>query len=183
MTAMSRSRNDAKNGKIDAALFGRLILVLMRLTLGAWMINSGLSHWLTNWGYPPIFPQPLGSLPASNQMLVTLLETGVFDVVKACELLAGVLLLLDLFVPFALAMTLPISFMVFFNAIVLNLRYGLIFSTSMSVWCLYLNLILILAYLRYYLPMLTCRAPLGSLEDFKGLPTVFASCQEERRST
>ncbi|WP_349606161.1 DoxX family protein [Cupriavidus sp. DF5525] len=174
---------NVKIAKIDAALIGRMMVTLMRLTLGAWMINSGLSHWLTNWGFPPIFPQPLGTLPASNAMLVTLLETGVFDIVKACELLAGLLLLLDLFVPFALAMTLPISFMVFFNAIVLNLRYGLIFSTSMSVWCLYLNLILILAYLRYYLPMLTCRAPLGSLEDFKRLPTVFASCQEERRST
>ncbi|NSX14703.1 DoxX family protein [Cupriavidus taiwanensis] len=178
---MTNSRNDARHGKIDAALLGRLILILMRLTLGAWMINSGMSHWLTNWGYPPIFPQPLGSLPASNQMLVTLLETGVFDMVKACELIAGVLLLLDLFVPFALAMTLPISIMVFFNAIVLNLRYSLLFSTSMSVWCLYLNVILMLAYLRYYLPMLTCRARLGSLQDFKRLPTIFASCQEERR--
>lgn len=181
MIAMSKARNDSRNG-IDAPLFGRLVLVLMRLTLGAWMINSGLSHWLTNWGFPPIFPQPLGSLPASNQMLVTLLETGVFDVVKACEMLAGLLLLLDLFVPFALAITLPISFMVFFNAIVLNLRYSLIFSTSMSVWCLYLNLILILAYLRYYLPMLTCRASLGRLEDFKRLPTVFASYPDERHS-
>lgn len=176
------AQTNATNGRIDAAVIGRLILTLMRLTLGAWMINSGLSHWLTNWGYPPIFPQPLGSLPASNAMLVTLIETGVFDVVKACELLAGLLLLLDLFVPFALAMTLPISFMVIFNAIVLNLRYGMIFSTSMSVWCLYLNVILILAYLRYYLPMLTCRASLGSLKDFKQLPTVFASCPEERRS-
>ncbi|GAB7540485.1 DoxX family protein [Cupriavidus sp. 8B] len=176
------AQTNATNGRIDAAVIGRLILTLMRLTLGAWMINSGLSHWLTNWGYPPIFPQPLGSLPASNAMLVTLIETGVFDVVKACELLAGLLLLLDLFVPFALAMTLPISFMVIFNAIVLNLRYEMIFSTSMSVWCLYLNVILILAYLRYYLPMLTCRASLGRLEDFKQLPTVFASCPEERRS-
>jgi len=183
MTAMASAKNDSKHGKFDAALFGRMIIALMRLTLGAWMINSGLSHWLTNWGYPPIFPQPLGTLPASNQMLVTLIETGVFDVVKACELIAGLLLLLDLFVPFALAMTLPISFMVIFNAIVLNHRYEMILSTSMSVWCLYLNLILILAYLRYYLPMLTCRASLGTLEDFKRLPTVFASGREERRST
>jgi len=183
MIALGNAKNSATKGKIDAASVGRLTLTLMRLTLGAWMINSGLSHWLTNWGFPPIFPQPLGSLPASNQMLVTLIETGVFDVVKACELLAGVLLLLDLFVPFALAMTLPISFMVFYNAIVLNLRYSLIFSTSMSVLCLYMNVILILAYLRYYLPMLSCRASLGSLEDFKQLPTVFASRQEERRST
>lgn len=170
----------ATNVKINAAVIGRLILTLMRLTLGAWMINSGLSHWLTNWGFPPIFPQPLGTLPASNAMLVTLIETGVFDIVKACELLGGILLLLDLFVPLALAMTLPISFMVFFNAIVLNLRYELLFSTSMSVWCLYLNVILILAYLRYYLPLLTCRASLGSLDDFRKLPMVFGSQPEER---
>ncbi|MBP0630447.1 DoxX family protein [Cupriavidus sp. AcVe19-1a] len=170
--------------RLDAAIAGRLVITLMRLVLGAWMINSGLSHWLTNFGFPPIFPQPLGTLPASNAMLVTLIETGVFDIVKACELIAGLLLLLDLFVPFALAMTLPISFMVFFNAIVLNLRFGMLLSTSMSVWCLYLNVILILAYLRYYLPMLACGTSPGGLEDFKRLPAaVFTSCSDEQRST
>lgn len=169
--------------RLDAACVGRLVITLMRLALGAWMINSGLSHWLTNFGFPPIFPQPLGTLPASNAMLVTLIETGVFDIVKACELIAGLLLLLDLFVPFALAMTLPISFMVFFNAIVLNLRFAMLVSTSMSVWCLYLNVILILAYLRYYLPMLVCRTSPGRLDDFKRLrAAVFASSPEEQRS-
>jgi hypothetical protein len=49
--------------------------------------------------------------------------------------------------------------MVFHNSSELNLRYDRLLSTYMSVWCLYLNLLLCGAYYRYYLPMLRMRAP------------------------
>ena len=111
-------------------------------------------------------------------MLVSLLEVGLFDLVKTVELLVGLCLVFNVFVPLALAVALPVSYMVFHNSIALNFRYERIFSTYMALWCLYMNVILLLAHIRYYLPMLRMRAPMGKLEDFKMLPTIFSAPEE-----
>jgi hypothetical protein len=159
--------------KLDIWFVGKLVLIFFRVLLGAWMIVSGLSHLLPLFGFPPVFPQPLGNLHLSNVMLVSLIEAGLFDIVKTVELLVGLCLVFNLFVPLVLAAALPVSYMVFHNSIALNMRYDRIFSTYMAVWCLYMNIILVLAHIRYYLPMLTMRAPMGKLEDFKRIPSIF----------
>ena len=51
------------------------------------MLVNGLNHWLR------IFPQPLGSTPEDSALLVTLIQTGLFGVVKAVEVVGGVLLI------------------------------------------------------------------------------------------
>lgn len=163
--------------KFDIRFLGELVLICSRLMLGAWMIVSGASHLLPLFGFPPIFPQPLGTLHPSNVMLVSLLEVGLFDVVKTLEFVIGICLVFNIFVPLVLAAALPISYMVFHNSIVLNLRYDRIFSTYMAVWCLYFNVILLLAYIRYYIPMLRMHAPMGKIEDFKMLPSIFRAPQ------
>jgi len=165
--------------KLDIWFLGKLIMTFFRIMLGAWMIVSGASHLLTLAGFAPIFPQPFGTLHPSNVMLVSLLEVGLLDLVKTVELIVGLCLVFNVFVPLALAAALPVSYMVFHNSIVLNLRYDRLVSTYMAVWCLYMNLILILGYIRYYLPMLRMRAPLGRLEDLKQLPGVFGDAGQE----
>lgn len=165
--------------KLDIWFIGKLILTFFRIMLGSWMIVSGASHLLTVAGYGPIFPQPFGNLHPSNVMLVSLLEVGLLDLVKTIEFTVGLCLVFNLFVPLALAMALPVSYMVFHNSIVLNLRYDRIFSTYMSVWCLYMNIVLVLAYFRYYLPMLKMRAPMGKLADFKQLPSIFSDPEQD----
>ncbi|MGK5079295.1 DoxX family protein [Janthinobacterium sp. HLX7-2] len=169
------------SNKFDIWFVGKLVLIFFRIMLGAWMIVSGTSHLLSLFGFAPIFPQPLGNFHPSNVMLVSLLEVGMFDIVKTVELLVGLCLVFNIFVPLVLAVALPISYMVFHNSIVLNVRYDRIFSTYMSVWCLYMNLILVLAHIRYYLPMLKMRAPMGKLEDFKMLPSIFSPAEQEEK--
>lgn len=159
--------------KLDIWFIGKLVMIFFRIMLGAWMIVSGASHLLSMFGFAPIFPQPLGSLHPSNVMLVSLLEVGLFDVVKTLELVVGLCLVFNVFVPLALAAAVPVSYMVFHNSIALNMRYDRIFSTYMAVWCLYMNIILILGHIRYYLPMLRMHAPMGKLADFKQLPAIF----------
>ncbi|RZA30184.1 MAG: DoxX family protein [Lysobacteraceae bacterium] len=159
--------------KLNIWFIGKLVLTFFRIMLGAWMIVSGASHLLSLAGFAPIFPQPFGTLHPSNVMLVSLLEVGLLDLVKTVELVVGLCLVFNIFVPLALAVAMPVSYMVFHNSIALNVRYDRLFSTYMSVWCLYMNVILLLAYFRYYLPMLTMRAPMGKLEDFKRIPTIF----------
>ncbi|MGE0113320.1 MAG: DoxX family protein [Steroidobacteraceae bacterium] len=145
----------------------KLVLTVMRLYLGAWMIINGLNHWL------PIFPQPLGSFPQSNALLVVLIESGLFSLVKAIEVVGGVFLVLGWFVPLALVMLLPVSIVVFYNDAILKQRWNRIFY--MGTGCMYSNLILMAWYVRYYLPMMTFKTELGSLQDLKKLPSIFSS--------
>jgi uncharacterized membrane protein YphA (DoxX/SURF4 family) len=151
--------------KHNAGRVGALLMTLGRLYLGAWMIINGLNHWL------PIFPQPLGSFPKSSSLLIVLIESGLFGLVKAVEVVGGVMLVSGRFVPLALVMLLPVSTVVFYNDAVLQLRWNRIFY--MGTGCLYLNLILMLGYLRYYLPMLSYQSDLGTIQDLKKLPAIF----------
>jgi len=160
--------------RFDAATLWRAAITLMRLFLGAWMVNSGYSYWAQKFGLPPAFPQPFGTLPASNQMLVTMIEVGLFDFVKTCEILGGLCLIFGVFVPAATLLLLPVSAIVFYNAVFLNLRTDRLFSpTYMGVSCLYMNVIIALAHIRYYLPMLSFRSSPGGLSDLAELPTIF----------
>lgn len=171
----NRSRiSDRVEITLDAATLWRGTVTLIRLFLGAWMLNSGYSYWAQKLGLPPAFPQPLGTLPASSQMLVTMIEVGLFDFVKTVEIVGGLCLLLGLFVPVMTLVLLPVSAIVFYNAVFLNLRTDRLFSpTYMGVSCLYMNLIVALAHVRYYLPMLRLRSRSGGFGDLAGLRTIF----------
>ena len=165
------------NTRVEIALTAgtawKAFVTLVRLFLGAWMVNSGYSYWAQKYGLPPAFPQPLGTLPPSNQMLVTMIEVGLFDYVKTIEVLGGLCLVFGVFVPAATLILLPVSAIVFFNAAVLNQRTDrLLDVTYMGVSCLYMNVFLALTYIRYYLPMLSLRSTPGSLRDLGRLPEV-----------
>jgi len=143
------------------------------------MVISGFSYWAPHFGLAPAFPQPLGTLPLSNQMLVTMIETGLFDFVKTCEIIGGLCLIFDIFVPFATVLLLPISAIVFYNAIGLNLRTERLFDvTYLGVTCLYMNIVVALGYIRYYIPMLTLRSSVGRLSDISGLPRILEARNE-----
>jgi uncharacterized membrane protein YphA (DoxX/SURF4 family) len=152
---------------MNARSVGTLLLTLARILLGAWMIINGLNHFIHIW------PQPLGSYPKASQLLIALVESGLFDVVKITEVAGGALLILNRFVPLALVLLMPVSAVVYYNDVVLQHRLGRIFY--MGTACLYLNITLLLAYLRYYLPMLTFKSDFGTLQDLKKLRDVFKS--------
>lgn len=166
---------------LNAGTLWRAAVTVLRLFLGAWMLNSGYSYWAQKFGWPPAFPQPFGTLPASNQMLVTMVEVGLFDFVKTVEVVGGLCLILGVFVPAATLLLLPVSAVVFYNAVFLNLRTDRLFSpTYMGVSCLYINVIVALAYLPYYLPMLSLRSTPGGLRDLADLPKTFSEQDSNR---
>lgn len=172
----TESRTDGKvTIELNAGTLWTAAITLLRLFLGAWMVNSGYSYWAQIYGLPPAFPQPLGTLPLSNQMLVTMIEVGLFDFVKTVEIIGGLCLIFGVFVPAATLLLLPVSAIVFYNAVFLNLRTDRLFSpTYMGVSCLYINVIVALAYIRHYLPMLSLRSSPGSLRELSRLPEIFA---------
>ncbi len=86
----------------------RYAVWFFRLLFAAWMIPAGVNHFL------PIFPQPMGSQPLSQELIRALLDSHLFDLVKAVELIAGVGVLLGYYTPLMLVICLPVSFNVFY---------------------------------------------------------------------
>ena len=121
----------------------------VRLLFAAWMIPAGLNHFI------PLFPQPMGSQPLSQELIVALLDSHLFDLVKAVELLAGICVLFGFYTPLMLLMCLPVSFCVFYWDAPLE-GWGsraAIFGYS----TLICNVLLCLAWYKSYRPMFTLR--------------------------
>ena len=122
----------------------------VRLIFAAWMIPAGLNHF---W---PLYPQPMGNMALSTEVITALIDSGLFNVVKAVELFAGLCLLLGWRVPLALVVELPVSFNVWYWDVPLQ---G---WDSISAWygwaVLGANVLLICAYWHSYRPLLAPRA-------------------------
>jgi uncharacterized membrane protein YphA (DoxX/SURF4 family) len=122
----------------------------VRLVFAAWMIPAGLNHFVT------LFPQPMGTQPLSHELIVALLDSHLFDLVKAVEFTAGVSVLLGLYTPVVLLMCMPVSFCVFYWDTPLEgwTSRASIFGESV----LFCNLFLCVVYIRSYRAMFTMRA-------------------------
>jgi uncharacterized membrane protein YphA (DoxX/SURF4 family) len=86
----------------------RYALWTLRLGYAAWLVPAGLNHFY------PLFPQPLGNQPASTALITALIDSGLFAIVKAVELFAGLALLFGWRVPLALVVLMPVSFNVWY---------------------------------------------------------------------
>jgi len=125
-------------------------LWFVRLVFAAWMIPAGLNHFIT------LFPQPMGTKPLSHEMIVALLDSHLFDLVKAVELLAGISVLTGYYTPLMLIVCMPVSFCVFY------------WDTPLEGWgsrasifggaVLVSNVLLCLAYLKSYRSIFAMRA-------------------------
>lgn len=130
----------------------------VRLLFAAWMIPAGLNHFL------PLFPQPMGSQPLSMELIVALLDSRLFDIVKAAELIAGIGVLFGFYTPLVLLICLPVSFGVFYWDAPLE-GWGSRAATF-GYATLLCNVLLCLAYSKYYKPMFTVRT---EITERKGL--------------
>jgi uncharacterized membrane protein YphA (DoxX/SURF4 family) len=128
----------------------------VRLVFGAWMVPAGVEHFLH------IFPQPMGSQPLSEELIVALLNSHLFDMVKAVEFLAGVAVLTGFFTPLALVMCMPVSFCVFYWDTPLEGWTSMASHFGEAV--LACNLFLCLAHIKSYKAMFTLRAKPRTLD-------------------
>jgi uncharacterized membrane protein YphA (DoxX/SURF4 family) len=117
----------------------------LRLLFGAWMIPAGINHFI------PLFRQPMGSQPLSQELIVALLDSHLFDLVKIVELVAGVSVLTGFYTPLALLVCMPVSFCVFYWDAPLE---GWGSRAAMFGYAVLLgNVLLCLAYIRSYRTM------------------------------
>jgi len=120
-----------------------------RLVFAAWMIPAGLNHFVQ------IFPQPMGSQPLSMELVSALIDSHLFDLVKAVELLAGIGVLFGIYTPLCLLICLPVSFGVFYwDAPLEGWGSG---AATFGYSTLFCNTVLCLAYYRSYQAMFTLR--------------------------
>jgi uncharacterized membrane protein YphA (DoxX/SURF4 family) len=127
----------------------------VRLVFAAWMIPAGLNHFV------PLFPQPMGSQPLSHELIVALLDSHLFDIVKAVELIAGICVLTGFYAPLAVILCMPVSFCVFFWDAPLE-GWGSR-AALFGYAALLSNLLLCLAYTRSYRSMFAVRSKPRSL--------------------
>ncbi len=130
-------------------------LWFVRLVFAAWMIPAGLNHFV------PLFPQPMGTKPLSHELIVALLDSHLFTMVKAVELIAGISVLTGFYTPLALIVCMPVSFCVFFWDTPLE-GWGsraAIFGSSV----LLCNVLLCLSYLGTYRAMFALRSRPGTV--------------------
>jgi uncharacterized membrane protein YphA (DoxX/SURF4 family) len=123
---------------------------LVRLIFASWMIPAGVNHFVR------LFPQPMGSQPLSHELIVALIDSNIFDVVKTVELVAGVMVLACSFTPLGLLLCMPVSFCVFWWDAPLE-GFGsraALFGYSV----LACNLLLCLAHARSYRAMFALRS-------------------------
>lgn len=75
-----------------------------RLVFGLWFTYAGIEYFL-----PQIFTQPLGEMPAAQNFILALIASHIFAVVKALELLVGVLILANRWVLASALLALPMT--------------------------------------------------------------------------
>lgn len=117
----------------------------VRLLFASWMIPAGVNHFVR------IFPQPMGSKPLSHELIVALIDSHLFDIVKLVELIAGLSVLTGFYTSLALLICMPVSFCVFFWDAPLEGWGSRAAKFGYSV--LLCNLLLCVAYIRSYRPM------------------------------
>ena len=123
---------------------------IVRLVFGAWMVPSGLNHFY------PLFPQPMGSQPLSHEVIVALLDSHLFDIVKAVEFIAGISVLTGIYTPLALVMCMPVSVCVFYwDTPLEGWTSGASIFGEAVLGC---NLLLCLAYFKSYRSMFALRS-------------------------
>ena len=83
-----------------------LLIYSAQFFFGGWFIFHGLNHWVH------FFPQPPGASTVSSEVIRALIKSGLFDWVKAVEVVAGFALLFNRFVTVAAVAAFPISFVI-----------------------------------------------------------------------
>lgn len=138
-------------------MFAQLTRVARMIFAFEFLIN-GLNGWWKVLPYPTVFDPPVSTTPPFVQAM---LDTGyLFGALKAVEVLGGLMLLTNRWVPLALVLCFPITigaWSIDFFLLQQSLR-----AQVMGWSVLLLNTYLLFAYLHYYLPMLVSRScPIG----------------------
>ena len=138
----------------------RFIVYCMQFFFGGWFFVHGLNHWLH------FFPQPPGSSPQGAALIGALINSGMFDLIKAMEVVTGAMMLANRFVPLAIVLAAPVGIGI---AAFDHSTNGDWFGTGTAIAILLMLGLMALAYLDRFLPMLACNQGEPSLRGWRQL--------------
>jgi hypothetical protein len=120
-------------------------VTVCRILFGAWNVFFGLVFFFR------FIPQPMGHGPLTPMLNQALIDTHLFHVVKAIEIIVGILLLTNHAVPLALIVYFPITIVIFHvNLFLEEFKFG-----PMIAWIyLIVHVFLLWAFRGHYTQML-----------------------------
>lgn len=131
----------------------KLAVTVLRLLFGLHFLINGLNFFFHFFTIAP----PHSVL--ANELMHGFVASGMFNIAKTVEVVVGILLLTNLFVPLALVLAVPVASIIAFVDV-------LLIGTPIGGWLLgggtlLLNVLLLLGYFRYYRPMLQMKTTPG----------------------
>jgi len=117
-----------------------------RLIFGAWMLASGVNHFIFSLWTPPAGHEPLAA-----QLMSALIHSGLLGVAMTIQLVTGALILSGFFVPVALCVVMPITTCALYWTLILDHQPIGVF---LGLAAFALNGLLMLAYIDYYAEVL-----------------------------
>jgi uncharacterized membrane protein YphA (DoxX/SURF4 family) len=134
-------------------MYGRLVTAVRLLLGAAYVVGGG------NWFFKLIDPYPsivdYLNAPPPDDIVGALIRTGIlFHMVKIVELVAGIALLSNRFVPLALVLSAPVTVVVFVVDVFVSGHTRAVFMGTGS---FAMHGFLLLAYMSVYRPMLAPR--------------------------
>lgn len=138
-----------------------IVVYALQFFFGAWFVAHGLNQWLD------FFPRPKGSSPIARDLIMAMNAAGLFDFIKIVEVITGVLLLANRFVPLAIVGAFPVALSIAHLNIMSNPDP---MSKAVGVIIMIIISVIALGYLDRFLPMLTFNS--GDPSD-RGLRQLF----------
>lgn len=121
------------------------ICTFAQFFFGGWFVFHGLNYFIEFW------PQPKGSSVLMREVIMGLIHSGLFDIIKGIEVVTGLMLLANRMVPIAAILAFPVSFSIaFLNVIAVHDAYGY----GVAAVVMLLNGLIVLGHLDKFLPLL-----------------------------
>lgn len=90
------------------------LVFALQMFFGAWFFLHGINYYV-EW-----VKQPPGAASLTRDLISALIATGLFDVVKIMEIIIGIALMFNRFVPLSVLAALPINVVIFWSGFVLK---------------------------------------------------------------
>jgi hypothetical protein len=125
------------------------IMLWIRLAFGAHSLLSGLNYFFE------FLPTPQVMHPVAGPFVYSMTEMGLFTVIKIVEVLVGLSLIFNRFVPLALVAELPTSITIFWLSVIVVGAPRQLYTGSKE---LFFNASLLIFYAGYYKALFTPKA-------------------------
>jgi len=124
-------------------------ILWLRIAFGVHSLVSGLNYFVQ------IVPPAAIHLSPAAPFVAALDSIGLFAGIKVVEVVVGICLLFNIYVPLALVLEMPTTLSIFYLNTFVDAMPRQLYTGPKE---LFFNLILIAAYSAYFLPLLTARA-------------------------